>query len=930
MRILSHSPGLTDCNRGTLLGAVLLVVALPARAALIDAVIPAAASTPGANGSQWRTDVWMTNHGDTAATLNLFYTNNGLASLGTGSVTIPPHESLTLPDIVQATFHQPGTTGMILLRGTTNVEITSSTYNLQEDGGTAGSTIPALATNDLLLQGDQAGIPAASDATHYRDNIGFITTTVPVTMTSTLWSRDGSIRAQRSDHYEQFTSRQQALASFFNVTPRDGDFVEFLVNEGDGGMAYVSTNDNASNSPTIKLARPNRTLSKHAYLAGAGHTAGANGTQWQTDVVVHNMSNDLQGITFWYLPTGGANTLNAPLVLTVRPHETITFADIVLAQFTKQGVGALLYDTFLPFMHVTSRTYNTRTSGTYGVGITPEDQRDGAARFLTLSPDLLTVTSDVLVDRAVNGITQDAQTRTNVGVLNTSTEPAPITITYFASDGRLLGSVNDTLQPLENKQYGSPLRAFTSDDVTNAFAVLHVVQHPAGVVSSQGSQPVLLHAYPINNATGQNVNITGYPIATDAFAQYTTTVTIRVRDHGQTFEQTTTPPVTVIMKLVGFRLPEYAVGSHGYACGTDPSPIVNTIDKLIANYKQLALDEQQAFSGDRTAFLPFITNAANPNGSACDATDPDQQYVLFIGITVREADTAYQLTTDLFVVDTAGKPLVTTGTTSSERLIKLLMNTTTLSDALLGTYVQDNNNKQFQSLQDLINRLKANLASADYRALFGADVTTVVPYFTDTDGDGYCIDILPGGQDWQYDNGTAAPGNNAQGTTRIQWKLTRAQQTTGETYVARWLPQDHVWLSNKEARRLLAAFQHALATELDSMANSPGVPALELFLGHLIDGINSSSNEEFDPNADPLHIIKSTNTIEFYELNTTGTAVIVERVTLPAANMNRIYENIVTPGLAGIVSTNPSEYGGSAATGPALTHNPTWSTQDAN
>jgi hypothetical protein len=153
---------------------------------------------------------------------------------------------------------------------------------------------------------------------------------------------------------------------------------------------------------------------------------------------------------------------------------------------------------------------------------------------------------------------------------------------------------------------------------------------------------------------------------------------------------------------------------------------------------------------------------------------------------------------------------------------------------------------------------------------------------------------------------------------------------TGAQYVARWLPPDHVWLSNKESRRLVAAYQHALATELDSMPSSPGVPALEAFLGHLIDGINSPSNEEFDPNADPLHIIKSTNTIEFYEQNTTGTAVIVERVTLPAANMNRIYASIVTPGLAAIVTTNPSDYGGSAATGPELAHNPTWSTQDPN
>lgn len=905
------------CKSGVL--CLALFVAMPLRAA-IDAVIPAAASTPGANGSQWRTDVWATNHNDAPTTLDLFYTNAGLASLGTATVPIPAHQSLTLPEIVQATFHQPGTTGMILISGASGVQVTSSTYNLQPDGGTAGSTLPALTSDQLLKQGDQAGVAAASDSLNYRDNIGIITTTVPVTLTCTLWDHNGSIRAERKDHYDTFTRRQEALASFFNVTPRDGDFIEVLVNEGDGSMVYVSTNDNRSNSPTIKLARPKRSLAKHAYLAGAGHTAGANGTQWQTDVVVHNMSNDQQGIAFGYLTSGGQNALTLPLLLTVHPHETVTFTDIVLAQFGLTGTGALVYDTFLPMMNVTSRTYNTGTNGTYGVGISPEDQHDGAARFLTLSPDLLTVLSDVILDRAVNGITQDTQTRTNVGVLNTSTEPAPITITYYKADGTFLGTTNDTLQPLESKQYGNPVRQFTSENVENAYAVLHVVQAPPAVISSQGQQPVLIHAYPINNATGQNVNITGYPIITDNVAQYTTTATIRVRDNAQTFEQTTHPAIRTVQKLTNVNNPDALLGSHGYDCTAAPDAVVNSVPELLANYAKLSAAEQQDFAGDRSAFAPFAANG-------CDGTK--SQYVLFISITVTK-QAAYALTTDLFVVDSSGKSLVTSGTTSDERLMRILYNVPAVQDALLGTYVQDNNNPQFQVLQDTINRVRASFTDADYQAVFGETRAHLVPFFTDTDGDGYCIDILPNGQDWQYDNVTAAPGNNAQGTTRIQWRLTRAQHVTGEEYVRQWLPPDHVWLSNTEARQLLAAYRHELATELDSMTNSPGVPALEQFLGHLVDGINTPANEEFDPKADPLHIITTTNTIEFYELNTTGTAVVVERVVLPPANMSRIYTTVVQPGLAMIVSSTPENYGGTAATGPNLQHNPTWSTQDPN
>lgn len=386
-----------------------------------------------------------------------------------------------------------------------------------------------------------------------------------------------------------------------------------------------------------------------------------------------------------------------------------------------------------------------------------------------------------------------------------------------------------------------------------------------------------------------------------AVPSYEVTATIRVRDNGQTFEQTTHPAMTTVQKLLNVNNPDALVGSHGFDCTPAPDPVVNSIPELLANYEKLTSAEQQEFSGDRAGFAPFAANGCDAsatqyvlfiaivvkrpdapgtgeqyematdltvwsNGQALhtSGTTRDQQYMAiltgstniapFVGFNVYDHnspryqdlqdkitrikaqftlddyktvfnDTAtnltpfftdtdgdgyvidcgaadwqydngtsapsnqpngiiaitydiktvapeYELTTDLFVVDATGQPLVTTGRTRDERLIKLVLNTTTLRSALLGTYVQDNGNPSFHSLQVLIDRLKTNLGSSDYRALFDEDAAKVLPFFTDTDADGYCIDILPNGEDWQYDNTTPSPGNNAQGTTRIQWKLT--------------------------------------------------------------------------------------------------------------------------------------------------------------
>ena len=145
-------------------------------------------------------------------------------------------------------------------------------------------------------------------------------------------------------------------------------------------------------------------------------------------------------------------------------------------------------------------------------------------------------------------------------------------------------------------------------------------------------------------------------------------------------------------------------------------------------------------------------------------------------ITIPDATpTIYEMKSDIFVVTSAGQLLATSGTTRDERFMKLFLGSDSLNDRLVGLYVQDNNNSQYLTLQTLIEKIRTNFSPADYRAVFNEEYSVLLPFLTDTDGDGLCIDILPNRQDWSYDNNTSTSGNNLQGTTRIQWSITKVQ-----------------------------------------------------------------------------------------------------------------------------------------------------------
>lgn len=138
--------------------------------------IPAIGHVDGANGSRFRSDLYMFNPTPTVQTVTLvcspWDTTQGQKSI---NFTLIPNEARVIRDVLLAAF---GRTGIARLRfqssSSPGVRITSRTYTVDEQGGTYGFLMPALNSFQTAGTQDTLTILGAINDDQFRTNIGLV------------------------------------------------------------------------------------------------------------------------------------------------------------------------------------------------------------------------------------------------------------------------------------------------------------------------------------------------------------------------------------------------------------------------------------------------------------------------------------------------------------------------------------------------------------------------------------------------------------------------------------------------------------------------------------------------------------------------------------------------------------------------------------
>ncbi len=143
----------------TLAAAFLAFTAFVASPATADSIATPDAYLPvvdveGATGS-WRTDVWIFNPETTLENeVDLYFTPAGVDGTTLDGIRITPplapRESVSLADILFEYFGKTGTYGVLEVRATYPVMVTSNTYNIARPPGTFGQYSPGQPARNAL------------------------------------------------------------------------------------------------------------------------------------------------------------------------------------------------------------------------------------------------------------------------------------------------------------------------------------------------------------------------------------------------------------------------------------------------------------------------------------------------------------------------------------------------------------------------------------------------------------------------------------------------------------------------------------------------------------------------------------------------------------------------------------------------------------
>ncbi len=488
--------------------------------------VAASAHATGSNATNWRTDLGLHAVGAQSAgyTLELLEHGSANGSPRTVSRTLDAGRCVELADLLETEF---GFTGKAALRITPTsgaLAITSRTYNLLAAGNdlglpagaTFGQFIPAAHGSESIAYGDEGLLVQLahdpSGATGFRTNLGLLNVTALAAMVEiNLQTADGSALGRVTVGLAPY-EYHQVDRIFERVTSErvaDGTAVVRTTTEGAAVLAYASVVDNLTGDPVAMMATPTSTISSQLgrplVIAAGAHAPGAAGTNWRTDLEVHNAGTGPIQYSIDLLEHATDNSSPRTASFTLEPGRSRRFTDVLAEVFSFTGQAALRVTPDAPGLVVTSRTYNLLGAG--NALALPAGATFGQFIPAAAETDAISAGDE---GRLIQ-LRQDERARTNLILVNATGAPLTIEVELHGSDGGLLGTVSQPLTPFEYRQLNRAFELATSQPVPTGFAVVRTATSNgaffalASVVDNRTGDPVAIPAAIVRRSTPPNV-----------------------------------------------------------------------------------------------------------------------------------------------------------------------------------------------------------------------------------------------------------------------------------------------------------------------------------------------------------------------------------------------------------------------------------------
>lgn len=429
----------------TLIG-VGVLVALPAVAG--EWFVPAAAHADGAEGSVWRTNLVIRNHGvtDAEVTVALLKQNrDNTEPAAEATMVVPAGAVRSEPDAVAGLFGAQGAAALRVTSDHDELMVTTRTFN-QSAEGTYGQSIPGVAADATVAPNVPAVLLGLSGTEGRRSNVGWVNATeTPITVTFELYTSSGALLA--SDSFDEPPYGQRQLNDVFatlGVNPVGAAYARVMA---DGSFQpYASVVAALSNDPIYVPALTGAATATDLVIPAAAKVGGAQNTDWRTDAWMLNLGTSEARATFSLWRHGQANPDPETAAITAAPGEMVTLVDAMGELFGAEGVQGALSIQADQLVVASSRTYNTTAAkdtaaATYG-------------QFIPAVPVATLARSGETV--AVLGARADSSFRSNLGVVATGDE-SEVDLVLRSAEGTELATRRISLR--ENQPFQASLES---------------------------------------------------------------------------------------------------------------------------------------------------------------------------------------------------------------------------------------------------------------------------------------------------------------------------------------------------------------------------------------------------------------------------------------------------------------------------------------
>jgi Viral BACON domain len=489
-------------------------ISLPLSVSLVTPVTPGGKGTPppdalifaavghasGINDSLFESDIRLTNLTAQTMKYELNFTPSGVDGTTNGissTIEVPPGVTMALDDVVASAFGS-GTIGSSLgmlevrplpvaetggLFGSVNdaaqqqlhTVASSRTYNFTPNG-TFGQFIPATPFANFVGRGTILSLQQVAQSIAYRSNFGFLEASgQPVNLEVRVYDVANNLLRTIPLSLGAMQHRQMnGLLQNNGIDNLADGRVEVEVLSGDGKItAYVSEVDNATNDPLLVSPVVKGAIRANRYVVPGMAYLNTGSAFWVSDLRIFNAGTVATPATLTFYPLSNPSAAIAREIM-IGAGEIKVLDNVLVSTFgfaSNAGGSIVITTPAETALTATARTYNQTSNGTYG-------------QFI---PGVTVAESIGLNDRTLQilQVEQSTRIRTNIGVNETSGNPATVEVSLITPDSLATPVVTIPLRANEYRQFGL-LEFGLADAVYNGRVTVKVVSGE-GKVTAYGS-----------------------------------------------------------------------------------------------------------------------------------------------------------------------------------------------------------------------------------------------------------------------------------------------------------------------------------------------------------------------------------------------------------------------------------------------------------